>query len=358
MRILITGGAGFIGSALAHELLRDAAAEVWAFDSLLDQVHSGGSLIATFPKKAKLIKGDVCNREMMNYVVSDIRPDYVVHFAAETGTSQSMTNSARHASVNVTGTAELLDALRCNEVMPKKILLASSRAVYGEGAWKTVDGSVFYPGIRSRAQLAAGKWDFQDGHGQIAKPLAHYAPHVLAAPTSVYGATKLAQENLVKAWCEANDVNYNILRFQNVYGIGQSPTNPYTGIINIFHKIAHAGGVIPVYEDGNIGRDFVWISDVVDACLAAMLLGAEAGNKTYDIGTGSPVTVLDAARLVAKYHGAPEPKITGQFREGDIRWAVADPQDSVADLKVKAKVTFSEGVEAVGQWLFSDISAI
>jgi dTDP-L-rhamnose 4-epimerase len=356
MKVLITGGAGFIGAALAQELIDLHGANIVSIDNLLPQVHSDGILLSRYPADAKLVQGDVRNGELLDLVIADLQPDYVVHFAAETGTAQSMMHSSRHASVNGVGTTELLDALRRQGCRPRRILLSSSRAIYGEGAWKEQDGTIFYPGIRSRAQLSAGQWDFKGAGGNPASAMPHEVATVFPAPTSIYGATKLVQEYLLKAWCAANSVSYHILRFQNVYGNGQSPSNPYTGIINIFHQIARRKEVIPVYEDGEIGRDFVWISDVVAACLAALLDPAER-NGIYDVGAGVPTTILEAATVIAALHGAPKPQITSQFREGDVRWAVADVGALSRDLGVSPQVSFDEGVALVGEWLFGSAQA-
>ncbi len=356
MKVLITGGAGFIGASLARELIDQHSAEVVSVDSLLPQVHEDGVLLKRYPAEASLVRGDVRNGELLDLVITQFKPDYVAHFAAETGTAQSMTHSSRHASVNGVGTTELLDALRRAGSRPKRILLSSSRAVYGEGAWRSENGGTFYPGIRGRAQLAVAAWDFSGPDGQCARPMLHDAASVFPNPTSIYGATKLVQEQLLKAWCAANEVRYHVLRFQNVYGIGQSPSNPYTGIINIFHKIAHQKGTIPVYEDGEIGRDFVWISDVVDACVAA-LVDPALRSTTIDVGSGTATTIAHAASVVAKLHGAPAPEVTGQFREGDVRWAVADVKALAAELGVIPKVSFEEGAARVGEWLFKGIGS-
>ncbi|THJ49545.1 NAD-dependent epimerase/dehydratase family protein [Burkholderia sp. LS-044] len=356
MKVLITGGAGFIGAALAQELVERHNAQVVSVDNLLPQVHEDGVLLKRYPATAKLVRGDVRNGELLDCVLDGLQPDYVVHFAAETGTAQSMTHSSRHASVNGVGTTELLDSLRRVQCRPRRILLSSSRAIYGEGAWQAEDGNLFYPGIRSRGQLSSGNWDFCGADGKPAVAMLHNAATVLPNPTSIYGATKLVQEHLLKAWCAANEIPYHILRFQNVYGIGQSPSNPYTGIINIFHRIARRKEVIPVYEDGEIGRDFVWISDVVDACVAA-LLDQSADCGTYDVGSGEATTVAQAAAVVAALHGAPSPRVTGQFREGDVRWAVADVSALKANLGVVPKVSFEEGASRVGEWLFDGTQA-
>lgn len=349
-KVLITGGAGFIGSALGKLLIDVHGAEVTAVDNLLEQVHPTGEPPASFDSRIRLVRADVRDRDNWRSLFADYQPDYVAHFAAETGTAQSLTESARHSSVNVLGTSELLDALVAAGQRPKKILLSSSRSIYGEGAWQAASGEVFYPGRRSHKQLANGQWDFFGPDGKVARPLPHKAGATFANPSSIYAATKLAQENILGSWCEAFNVPLAILRFQNVYGPGQSPTNPYTGIINIFHRVAAAGGVIDVYEDGNIGRDFVLVDDVVNSCAAA-LLDPRTETIFADIGFGKPTTILDAAKIVAKLHNAPEPKISGKFRDGDVRWAVADTAAMVNDLGVEPSVDFEEGARLVGEWL-------
>ncbi|CAM3247438.1 NAD-dependent epimerase/dehydratase family protein [Asticcacaulis taihuensis] len=348
MNVLITGGAGFIGSELGRRLAEEQGARIMAVDSLLEQVHPSGRPPAAFPDSAVLMHNDVRDRAAWDALFAEFTPDIIVHFAAETGTAQSLTESARHASVNATGTAEMLDALYRAGHRPKKILLSSSRAVYGEGAWQAQSGETFYPGRRSNRQLSAAQWDFIGPDGVTARALPHAGAKVLPNPTSIYGATKLSQEHILSSWCEAYDIPLSILRFQNVYGPGQSPLNPYTGIINIFHRQAYAKQPIQVYEDGQIGRDFVFIDDVVTACVAA--LGNDAVTLA-DIGFGKVTTIHDAARIIAQIHGAPEPEVCGKFRNGDVRWAVADVAEMKEGLGVAPTVDFEEGARRVGQWL-------
>lgn len=349
-KVLITGGAGFIGSALGKVLLNRFGAEVTAIDNLLEQVHPCGELSSFFDRRIRLLVQDVRDGDGWKKLFSHYAPDYIVHFAAETGTAQSLTESSRHTSVNVVGTSEMLDALGRAGHRPRKILLSSSRSVYGEGAWSTGQGHKFYPGCRGNEQLSAGQWDFFGPDGTRAFPLKHNASTTMPNPSSIYAATKLAQEHILSSWCGAFNVPLAILRFQNVYGPGQSPTNPYTGIINIFHRVAASGGAIDVYEDGNIGRDFVFIDDVVDSCVAALFLDQE---RTFyaDIGFGVPTTIHDAANMISEMHGAPKPIVSGKFRDGDIRWAVADTVAMVNQLKVEPRTSFEQGVRIVGEWL-------
>jgi dTDP-L-rhamnose 4-epimerase len=262
-----------------------------------------------------------------------------------------LTEATRHAHVNVVGTTTMLDALSRHDMRPSHMLLASSRAVYGEGAWRDVDGTVFYPPPRSHDVLANKQWDpSSPSGGSKPSPCLHSAATVSPNPTSVYGATKLAQEHILTAWCGAMRVPLSVFRLQNVYGPGQSPFNAYTGIITLFHRLARQGKQLEVYEDGQIGRDFVYIDDVVSA-LAAGLRQVPADRRTLDVGAGVATTIYEAACTVAALHGAPAPLVCEKFRDGDVRWAVADATGLAGALGVKAQIPFQEGVRLVGEWL-------
>jgi dTDP-L-rhamnose 4-epimerase len=349
--MIITGGAGFIGCATAARLAWEG--KILAIDNMHPQVHITRDRPAALPERVELIVGDVRDGALWDDVLAKYMPSVVLHFAAETGTAQSLTESNRHASVNVVGTTQMLDAFTRAGALPDHIVLSSSRAVYGEGAWRKASGTVFYPSLRSHEQLDRGEWDVS-AEGEIAVPMPHRASEIFPNPASIYGATKLAQEHVVKAWAAAMKVPATILRFQNVYGPGQSPFNPYTGIINLFHRVAYNGGAIEVYEDGQIGRDFVYIDDVADAVCAAVACRPD-GLRLLDVGSGAPTTIVDAARHIAALHGAPEPVICGKFRDGDVRWAVANVDDLEAQLNVRARTDFlSTGAKVVGEWLIAN----
>jgi dTDP-L-rhamnose 4-epimerase len=334
---LVTGGAGFIGCALSSAL-PDHFDRVVTVDNLHPQIHATQSRPAALAERAELVVADVTVGGDWDRVLADVAPTVVVHLAAETGTGQSLTEASRHALVNVVGTTEMLDALVRHDVRPDRIVLASSRAVYGEGAWVDDKGDVSYPGQRSEAMLSAGQWDFSG-----LRPTPFRSSLVKPTPTSVYGATKLAQENVLTSWCLAMGVDPVLFRLQNVYGPGQSLTNPYTGIVSFFAQQARAGRVIPVYEDGEIVRDFVFIDDVAAALLRGIL---DSGPTTdpYDIGSGEGTSIHTLARLIAENYGAPEPKVTGAYRNGDVRHASCDITDAVAGLDWRPRVMIGEGV--------------
>lgn len=341
---LITGGAGFIGSALSHRL-PEHFDRVVAFDNLHPQIHPVSERPRELDERVEFVKGDVTSAADWDSLLADVTPDVVIHLAAETGTGQSLLEATRHARVNVVGTTEMLDAFVRADKLPSKIVLTSSRAVYGEGAWADAQGAVTYPGQRSAAMLERGEWDFP---GLSALPFV--SSKVVPSPTSVYGATKLAQEHILRSWCLSLGVTDVLFRLQNVYGPGQSLINPYTGIVSFFAQEAKAGRVIPVYEDGQIIRDFVFIDDVADAITRGAL---ESGSNAdaYDIGSGEGTSILRLAELIAAHYGAPAPQINGKFRNGDVRHASCEVSEASAALNWEPRVMVSEGVGRLCDWI-------
>jgi dTDP-L-rhamnose 4-epimerase len=323
---IVTGGAGFIGCATSS-LLADRFDRVVALDVLHPAVHAVAQRPAALDPRVELRIGDVTDAGVWDALLADVRADVVLHLAAETGTGVSLTEATRHAHVNVVGTTQMLDAFVRHDALPSAVVLTSSRAVYGEGAW-----------VREGVPLVVGQ----------------RADRVEPRPTSVYGATKLAQEHVLGAWALAMGVTPVVLRLQNVYGPGQSLTNPYTGIVPLFARLAREGLAVPVYEDGAIVRDFVHVTDVA-AALAAAVDAATTGGALpegpVDIGSGVPTTVLELARTVAGHYGAPAPVVTGQFRDGDVRYACADPAAAAGLWGWRPTVGVSEGVRALCAWI-------
>ena len=346
--ILITGGAGFLGCNLAADLMA-AGDRVSVLDNLHPQVHPKRRRPLMLPDGADLLVGDVVDRSNWDAVLMMVEPDVIVHLAAETGTGQSLTQASRHARVNVLGTAELLDALtRCRRSLAQ-LLVVSSRAVYGEGEWEE-DGIVFSPGPRTHAALSAGHWDPLGPAGGAARPVASRAGLTPASPTSVYAATKLAQEHLFQAWCAATGTPLTVFRFQNLYGPGQSLTNSYTGLLVHFARMATAGNAIEVYEDGRIVRDFLYIDDA-SAALCAAIERPPTAARLVDVGSGQPVTLLEVAREVAVLADAPEPVVTGQFRDGDVRAASCDIDAARHDLGWSPTVDRRQGLPRLLAWV-------
>lgn len=345
--VLITGGAGFIGSALARRLVQTGY-DVAVMDVLHPQVH-GRDAAVDLPPAVRLFTGDVTHAPDWDAVLRLFRPAQIVHLAAETGTAQSLSEATRHSSVNVVGTTQLLDALGRTGHVPDQLVLASSRAVYGEGAWQSA-AEIFYPQPRSHAQLLAGVWDPQGPKGDPAVPLPSAAGQTEPRPTNIYAATKLAQEHILSAWSAAHDTNLSVLRLQNVYGPGQSLTNSYTGIVALFARLSRQRLPLEVYEDGRILRDFVYIEDVVEALFAAIQRPA-ARPRCLDIGSGVPTTIHELARQAARICGGPEPVVVGKFRDGDVRAARCDIGAAAKELDWHPKWTLEDGLGALLDWI-------
>jgi dTDP-L-rhamnose 4-epimerase len=342
--VLVTGGAGFLGCALSQRLAPHCN-RFLVVDNLLSQIHPLQARPEKLHPKAELLVADVANADSWSNLFCQFRPEIVLHLAAETGTGQSLRGASKHVSTNVLGLTRLLDALVEHEIFPEQIILPSSRAVYGEGAWQRSDGTIFYPGQRTNAQLAQAKWNYEGA------PLASYCGKTRENPTSVYGATKLAQENVLKSWAFSFGVPLSILRLQNVYGPGQSPFNPYTGVVVLFSRLAKGKGVIELYEDGLITRDFVFIDDVIDAIFKAILAVPESGYRQLDIGSGTSTTLLAVAEMISDMHGAPPAVISGKYRNGDVRHASCDISASARELNWQPKWSLIDGLKRLQEFL-------
>lgn len=342
---LVTGGAGFIGCAISSLLVRDFD-RVVALDNMHPQIHPTADRPARLDPKVELVVGDVTLRETWDGLLLTVKPDVVIHLAAETGTGQSLTEGTRHASVNVVGTTQMLDAFVRHEALPKRVVLTSSRAVYGEGAWQDSAGNVSYPGQRSRSQLEKGIWDFPG-----LKCLPFEATRTEPRPTSIYGATKLTQEMVLSAWALSFGIEVGLLRLQNVYGPGQSLSNPYTGIVSLFARLARAGQTIPLYEDGEIVRDFVFIDDVADALFRIATTKTIVPGAIYDVGSGEATTIRQLASLISRIYGAPEPKVNGAFRNGDVRSASCEISRTRDQLGWQPNWSVERGVTTLCSWI-------
>lgn len=346
--VLVTGGAGFIGCAISEELVKQCGAVV-VVDNLHPQVHASGERPAALAGDVHFIRGDVCDESTWQNVLAEWRPRRIVHLAAETGTGQSLTEASRHAAVNVLGTTRMLDALAAASIVPERFVLTSSRAVYGEGEWQRGDGSRYYPGQRSGTMLDQGRWDFEG-----AESLPFEAGVTQPNPTSIYGSTKLAQEHLLNAWAASFGSEVVTVRLQNVYGPGQSLNNPYTGIVSLFSRMARVGESIPLYEDGLMRRDFVFIDDVAAAVLAALWTDG-VSSQVADIGTGLGTTIGDLAGAISEHYGAPPPHVCGKYRNGDVRHASCRVDRAHEVLHWQAQVPLREGVARLCNWIDAEI---
>lgn len=352
MKILITGGAGFIGSNLALKLI-DKNHEVVLLDNLNEQIH-GENVEESYTynlvkSKCEMIIGDVTNSDDWREAIRGV--DIVVHLAAETGTGQSMYEIDRYVDVNIGGTSKLLEILTNEENQVKKLIVAASRAVYGEGKFSCKNHGIVYPNSRKDEDMNRG--DFE-----VKCPICNENVSMLATdeesklhPTSVYGHTKQSQEELCMIVGKSINLPVVGFRFQNVYGPGQSLKNPYTGILSIFSTRVKNGNDINIFEDGLETRDFVYIDDVTDA----IILGIENDNanfQSFNVGSGEKTDVLTVANtLKDKYKANVKINVSGNYRLGDIRHNLGDLTKITKLLGYNPKVNFSEGISNFVDWV-------
>jgi dTDP-L-rhamnose 4-epimerase len=351
MNILITGGAGFIGANLVTRLHAEGHM-LRVLDTLSPQIHgsnpSNSPLRQQIEGKCEFIQGDVTDPAVVNAALD--RCDAVVHLAAETGTGQSMYEVARYCHTNVQGTAVLLEAIARRKETIHRVVVASSRAIYGEGRYE-LDGEFFYPCGRVERDLAEGRFEPRCLEtGRNLKVIATDEDSRIQ-PNSIYGLTKYTQEHMTLLSCNALGIGAVALRFQNVYGPGQSLSNPYTGILSIFSTRIRHGLGIDIYEDGDESRDFVYIDDVVESLVLA-LSRDEANGEAFGIGTGEATSVITVARELVMQYGIEVPlTVTGAYRVGDIRHNFADTTKAERLLGFKARVSFREGIEQFVEWV-------
>ncbi len=350
-RIVVSGGAGFIGSRLVRRLL-DAGHHVAVLDSLVPSVHGEGGSPPQAISGARFLRGDVRDGDAWREALAGATRVY--HLAAETGTGESMYRSRHYVDVNVGGTALLCDLL-LSGAAPEvgRVVLASSRAVSGEGPYRCGEHGVVVPAPRTSARLAAGLWEPVCPRCGAEVALEPASPAVPAAPGSVYGATKRDQEELVHLLLPPRGMGVVSLRLQNVYGPGQSLHNPYTGILSIFSVRLLAGQGVRVFEDGLESRDFVYVDDVVDAFVRAGDVEPPAGGSVVDVGSGVATPVVDAALALAERYGASAAsvEVTGEYRVGDIRHAVADNRAARELLGMGAPTPFACGLDILADWV-------
>lgn len=353
-KILVTGGAGFIGSNLALKLL-EKGYDVVVLDNLSPQIHGNNPdttspLYNSIKDKVRFINGSVTNRDDWMKALEGV--DCVVHLAAETGTGQSMYEIEKYVNTNIGGTAILLDILANNKTDVKRVVVAESRAIYGEGKYYSPElDSCVYPTMRSAEDMEKG--DFEVKYPGCTQPLelVGTTEDSMVHPTSVYGITKQVQGQLVHLVCQSLGIDSVSYRYQNVYGPGQSLSNPYTGILSIFSTRIKNGKDINIFEDGKETRDFVYIDDVVDATIRGIEI-PEANGHVFNVGTGEPTDVLTVAKtLMEKYDKQVNIFVSGNFRIGDIRHNYAVISSARQILGFEPKWKFSDGIAEFTRWV-------
>ena len=353
MNVLITGGAGFIGSNIALKLINKGYG-VTVLDSLSEQIHGANPektspLYQSIKNKVNFIHGDVNNREDWEQALENI--DYVIHLAAETGTGQSMYEIKKYVDTNIGGTALLLDILTNAKHHVKRVVVAESRAIYGEGKYHCPKCGDVYPLERKDEDMAKGDFECKcpkcGGVVELVATTEDSAIH----PSSVYGISKQVQGQLVHLVCKSIGVESVSFRYQNVYGPGQSLTNPYPGILSIFSTRIKNGNGLNIFEDGKETRDFVYIEDVVDATILGMEV-PEANGHVFNIGTGVATDVLTVANTLCEKYGIQVPiTVSGNYRLGDIRHNYADITSARQILGFEPKWNFSDGIEQFTNWV-------
>lgn len=351
IKVLITGGAGFIGSNLALQLIQKGY-DVTVLDNLSEQIHGSESdLLRSIEGKVTFIKGDVRNRADWERALEN--QQIIVHLAAETGTGQSMYEVQKYVEVNINGTAIFLDYLVNEKHSVEKVIVASSRAIYGEGKYKCEEHGLIYPDERLEKDLVKG--DFEPKCTVCHKDLKLQATDENSKihPSSVYGITKQNQEQMVLNVCQSIGIPAVAYRYQNVFGPGQSLKNPYTGIISIFSTQIKNGNNINIFEDGLESRDFVYIDDVVKATILGIEKD-EANFEVFNVGSGEQTTVLQVAETLRDYYNANvDIKVTGNFRLGDIRHNYADLTKIKNKLGFSPDYNFQKGVKIFVDWVNS-----
>lgn len=352
MRILITGGAGFIGTHVTDELIA-AGHEVRVLDNLDPQVHS---ISAVRPQHlhpdAELLVGDVRDEDAVAMALQGI--DAVFHLAAAVGVGQSMYQIRHYVGANDLATATLLEALTRRPV--RRLVVASSMSIYGEGLMRDSTGRLHETASRSDIQLKAGNWELSDHEGRRLEP----------CPTpewkrpslrSVYAVCKHTQEQLCLSTCPAYGIQPVALRFFNVFGPRQALSNPYTGVLAIFASRLLNGRPPVIYEDGEQRRDFVHVRDVARACRLALETDG-IGGGIFNIGSGASVSVREIAATLIEVMGETgiEPEITGKVRVGDIRHCFADGRRAAEALGFEAQVPLVEGIEELADWVAGEVA--
>jgi len=349
MRVLITGGAGFVGHHTANKLADDGC-EVRILDNLSKQVHINPTeSISRLHPAIEFINADIRNHSKLQTALKDI--DIIYHFAAETGVGQSMYEIERYSDVNIQGTAVLCDCIAKMKGCVKKVILSSSRAVYGEGPYRCESCGIVNPEARTLTQLKAGSWEPacpKCGYDITAIPCQETA---LCRPTSIYGMTKKVQEDLLSIFTNTYNLPVVILRYFNVFGAGQSVSNPYTGLLSIFSSLLLANKDIEIYEDGLMQRDFIPVRDVVIANAKALELDL-SGVLVLNVGSGVKRTIIELAKyLKAKANSSSRIKFTSRYRVGDVRHCYADVSKACSYIEQSSKDSFEQQISDLIAWV-------
>ena len=352
--VLVTGGAGFIGLSVVRRLL-ETGYQVRILDSFSPQIHASNILAPDIVSKVELVVSDIRDSKAVSKALEGV--NVVLHLAAETGTGQSMYELEQYYGVNVLGTAVLLESIQEANRKSKTVrtvVVASSRAIYGEGAYICAKHGVIFPEARDEERMQNGRYGPLCpccGADITSVPTKENA---ITSPNSIYGLTKLGQEQACILWGKSNGVSVFSLRYQNVYGPGQSLKNPYTGILAVFSNLARQGRDIEVYEDGAQTRDFIYIDDVVEVTVSAIDYKAKYVGS-LNVGSGIGTSVLSIAEQICTYFDTGnQVRVSRAFRTGDIRHNAADITLIEELFGERKKVQFDKGLKSFLKWAESE----
>ena len=354
-KIVITGGAGFIGSEIVDHLNKIDKYEISVIDCMAKQIHGDNweksYLYNKIKGKCNFVKADI--RDLNAIKDTIISADYIIHLASETGTGQSMYQINHYNDVNVMGTSNILQAISSGGLKSKvkKIILSSSRAIYGEGKYSCPYCGTVYPSSRKKERMEVGDFGMYCDTCGSKLNLVPTTEDSTARPNSLYAFTKYAQEIMIQTMCPALDVKYTIFRFQNVYGEGQSLNNPYTGILSIFSNLLLENKSVNIFEDGMESRDFINVKDIADGVCKA-LIESQSDGEIINLGSGVNTSVIEIAKLLkAAYKSTSNLNITGDFRIGDIAHNVADIEKAKKILGFKPQISLKDGLDLFCSWV-------
>lgn len=354
-KILITGGAGFIGTEIVKQLYKTGNWKITVLDAMISQIHGedweNSYLYNSIEDKCQFIKKDIRDYKAVEQALSD--NEYIIHLVAETGTGQSMYQINQYNEVNIIGTSNILQSIsnRGSSNKVKKIILSSSRSVYGEGKYMCSKCGVTYPSSRKKERMLEGDFALYCLNCQNKLRLVPTTEDSAITPNSLYAFTKYTQEKMFETMCPALGVNYTIFRFQNVYGVGQSLKNPYTGILSIFSSLLLEDKPVNIFENGLESRDFINVSDIAK-CVITALDTDKSNSEVINLGSGVGTSVLEIVNLLKKiYKSNSLINITGDFRVGDIAHNIADISKAKEILGFKQDITLEEGISEFSNWV-------
>ena len=355
MKILITGGSGFIGSEIVNQLYAQGGYEVTVLDIMTEQIHGknwqNSYLYNSIVGKCEFVQGSVTDLEKVRKIIED--KEIIIHLAAETGTGQSMYQINQYNETNIMGMSNVLQAISLagKNSKVKKIILSSSRSVYGEGKYECHHCGVIYPQSRSKDRMLKGDFNFYCPQCGSKLTLLSTTEDSEIRPASLYAFTKYAQEMMIKAMCPAMGIDYTIFRFQNVYGVGQSLKNPYTGILSIFSTLMLENKPVNIFEDGFESRDFINVKDVAKGVIRSLSC-EESNGEVINLGSGINTSVIEIADILKKlYKSESDINVTGDFRVGDIAHNKADTKKAKEILGFETSISLCEGLKEFCSWV-------